>query len=150
MRFSSLTGIGLPRDQPFKNTEALPWRLGGTFQESISFTGKSFITGSGEIRGHRTTRQGGGVLSIDSKVPHLRCMESLQPHQAAKATAGWLLRAVEQRSLPLAARAGSRRCECWSSQPHSRKATDMFLSRLLMQIMVMENSFIWLKINLSS
>lgn len=41
MRFSSLTGIGLPRDQPFKNTEALPWRLGGTFQESISFTGNS-------------------------------------------------------------------------------------------------------------
>lgn len=74
------------------------------------------------------------MLPVDSKMPHLRCMESLQPHQAAEATAAWLLHVVEQHSLSSAA----------------RKATDMFLSGLLMQIIVMENSFMWLKVNLSS
>lgn len=37
MRFSSLTGTGLLRDQPFKNTKALPWHPGGTFSRKRWF-----------------------------------------------------------------------------------------------------------------
>lgn len=84
------------------------------------------------------------MLSFDSKMPHLRCTESLQLHPAAEATAAQPLRATEQPS------SGTGHPERWSSQPHSRRATNTFLSGLLMQIMVMDDSLIWLKISLSS
>lgn len=79
-------------------------------------------------------------------------MERPQPCQAAEAATA-RLRAREQcSSIPLflppfflpSLSWG------WSSLPRRREATDVFLTELLMQIMVMENSSIWLKINLSA